>query len=475
MSAGPAETPSPFGDLGYARGSIRFEPGGIRLVRRPGGRPPAGSFYPYSDITHIDLGPRAIWLGLYKNTLVLRRKHFAQGDGPERLARGLARQIALQPGGAAQWARIQEVDRLAARPAPRIATTGVVLLCAALMALQLADPFVQDVGSFVPGLFAAGEWWRIVSANLLHSLALFPTHIIVNSILILGFALLVERPLGPLRTLVVMALAGVGAMAASSLAGYSEVIGASGLAAGLVGAELALELHFAERLPASWRLSRPFFLAVLLLQAAIDLALPLVAGAAHLGGFLVGYVAACGLAPDALARRRPSPRLRAAGIVVAVFTVASLAAPVPILLRDGAALSRHATALLAIRDFPAHRYNDLAWRMATETTLSPGQTELAIALAERAVSETERRNPDVLDTLAEALFVAGDSRGALSVIDEAIGLTDGEAYFVEQRRRFTGERAADDRPEPPYAPWMLRRPEAVEPMPGLDPSKGVEI
>ena len=107
---------------------------------------------------------------------------------------------------------------------------------------------------------------RIVSANLLHSLALFPTHIIVNSILILGFALLVERPLGPLRTLVVMALAGVGAMAASSLAGYSEVIGASGLAAGLVGAELALELHFAERLPASWRLSRPLFLAVLLLD-----------------------------------------------------------------------------------------------------------------------------------------------------------------------------------------------------------------
>ena len=73
--------------------------------------------------------------------------------------------------------------------------------------------------------------------------------------------------------------------------------------------------------------------------------------------------------------------------------------------------------------------------------------KVAAALAERAVAATDRRNPDLLDTLAEALFALGDIPGALIAIDEAIDLSGGERYFVEQRRRFIGERAADDRPE----------------------------
>ena len=54
------------------------------------------------------------------------------------------------------------------------------------------------------------------------------------------------------------------------------------------------------------------------------------------------------------------------------------------------------------------------------------------------------------------LFVAGDISGALAVIDEAIDVSRGERYFEEQRRRFTGERSAEDRPAPPGLPWYLR-------------------
>jgi hypothetical protein len=43
----------------------------------------------------------------------------------------------------------------------------------------------------------------------------------------------------------------------------------------------------------------------------------------------------------------------------------------------------------------------------------------------------------------------------VEAIDEAIGLEPGEAYFREQRRRFTGERDFDDRPEPPGFPFGL--------------------
>jgi hypothetical protein len=73
-------------------------------------------------------------------------------------------------------------------------------------------------------------------------------------------------------------------------------------------------------------------------------------------------------------------------------------------------------------------------------------------LAERAADRTGWRNPDVLDTLAEALFVVGDRWGALRVIDRAIAMSGGADYFIQQRRRFTGDRDANDRPDPPSAP-----------------------
>ena len=79
-------------------------------------------------------------------------------------------------------------------------------------------------------------------------------------------------------------------------------------------------------------------------------------------------------------------------------------------------------------------------------------------MAERAVDETARSNPDLLDTLAEVLFQLGDAGAAVDVIDEAIALTGGAPYFVEQRRRFIGERPADDRPAPPDVPWPFSRP-----------------
>jgi hypothetical protein len=84
----------------------------------------------------------------------------------------------------------------------------------------------------------------------------------------------------------------------------------------------------------------------------------------------------------------------------------------------------------------------------------PGEAllDVALRLAERAVTETGRADPNLLDTLAEVLFVSGNATGAVSTIDEAIVLAPGEDYFREQRRRFSGDREAGDRPEPPDVP-----------------------
>jgi hypothetical protein len=93
--------------------------------------------------------------------------------------------------------------------------------------------------------------------------------------------------------------------------------------------------------------------------------------------------------------------------------------------------------------------NAAAWFIATDSGASPLGLELAVALADRAVVSTGAMNPGILDTLAEALFQSGNRLGALLTIDEAIRLMPNEVYFIEQRRRFTGERPADDRPPPP--------------------------
>ena len=56
-------------------------------------------------------------------------------------------------------------------------------------------------------------------------------------------------------------------------------------------------------------------------------------------------------------------------------------------------------------------------------------------------------------------FQNGDGEAAVETIDEAIALAPGIPYFEEQRRRFTGERARNDRPAPPEGPLFGPAPE----------------
>ena len=79
--------------------------------------------------------------------------------------------------------------------------------------------------------------------------------------------------------------------------------------------------------------------------------------------------------------------------------------------------------------------------------------------AVRAVYDSDRLDPDILDTLAEVQYVVGDPMAAIQTIDEAIRLAAGEEYFIEQRRRFTGERDWEDRPHSPGLPWIYRNPD----------------
>ncbi len=385
----------------------------------------------------------------------VRRGRFRDGDGPERLVQAISRAIARQPDGLSQLARISQIHGFARHPAPQRVARFVALLCVIAYWVQLRDPFVSEVGVLISPLVDAGQLWRLVSANFLHGVSQIPLHLIFNVLGLLGLALLVERPLGAVRTGVVMGASGLVAMLASFSVAPGAVMGASGIVMGLAGAALCLELHHCDRLPVWWRVPRRPFIALLLVEAATGFVLPFVAGEAHLGGFVAGYLTTRVVAGQAVVQRPPPVWARRLGAVMAALTLLALVNVASLALRGPAALERYARQLLATPELGASSDNGVAWRMATESAANMEQLGAAQELAERAADRTDYRDPEILDTLAEVLFVRGERDAALRVIDEAIRITRGVDYYVQQRRRFTGERAIDDRPPPPM-PWPQR-------------------
>ncbi len=447
-------------------GAILFEDAGFRLIGSRGlERSP---LHPYASITHVCLASRALLVGTTNGLLAIRNADFVDPEsGPTRARDRLLARIAGSTGGAEHLQRMVRLEALAAQKVRLWSTWAAVALCVVGTGFQLRDVLIDQVGAFIPELFARGELWRGVTAHFLHALPIepgfverlvpglrgLPIHLAINvgGIFVLGP--LVERPLGSWRTAIVLILGAIGTVAGILLAGHREVIGASGLVAALAGAILALELHFSEALPCEWRLPRRLFLGAVIAQFAIvdPLFRSFIAGGAHLGGFAGGYAAAWWLGAPDLDHFAAPVRLRLAALAGLVAAGSTAIGIVPLARHEPAALERHAERLL---DAPtaAHLYlheNAAAWFIATEDQPSETGLELAIALADRAVATTERLHPGVLDTLAEALFQSGDRLGAILTIDEAIQLVPWERYFIEQRRRFTGERSANDRPDPP--------------------------
>ena len=448
-------------------GPVFFEEAGLLVLPRRRDHRIA-----YRDIVHVARSESALAIGTARDTLVLRKRAFVSSEAMEALERALKARIGAEPNGAMRLARMAELDAAAASRRPRVATLSFIVVCLLVFGFQWRDPFLTHVGVFAPGLFSAGESWRLVTAHFLHDPLLFPIHLGLNLLCIAVIGLLVERVLGSGRTIVVMGVSALGSSYGCWLAGYDQTLGASGVAAGLAGALLCIEFNGSRRLPVWWRIPRRIFIAAILAQAVLDYFVPFVAGAAHLGGFLAGYLIARFFVASAILHRPPARLTQlAAGLVLGAVVLAALMAA-PLLRRDGRALETHGLRVLQSEPGNARDDNTVAWVMVAESQPSELGAQVAAALAERAVAATDRRNPDLLDTLAEALFALGDIPGALIAIDEAIDLSGGERYFVEQRRRFIGERAADDRPEAPVGPgWRspFSEPDAGTPTNPSDP------
>lgn len=426
--------------------NIEFDSAGFAHPAGP--RSPRSDYTRYGEVTHIGASDRGVWIASERDLVVIPRERFAAVGEETRLVHSLVRRIRRLPDGDARVARMAEIDAFASPEKPALATFGLVALCTLVFVLDWAlHPEIHLVGSFSPRLALDGDFWRVATGNLLHG---FLIHFALNVFGLYILGRMVERALGTQRTLCVMGGAAVGSMGWSGWLAPHDVVGVSGVVLGLAGALVWIEWRRRSELPAWWRFPRRLR-QVLAIALVADLGLgfliPIVAGAAHFGGFVGGVVVAALVTREGLLRGPGSiARLSARGIL-AVTAVSMVVAGLQLTRDDYVAW--HATRLGNLEDIGPLELNNAAWFIAIDDDATDAQFEAALKLAKRAVAETGGEHPGMLDTLAELQFQLGDTAAAVETIDRAIALEPEESYYREQRRRFTGERPAHDRPPDP--------------------------
>jgi membrane associated rhomboid family serine protease len=424
----------------------------------------------YRDITHIAVSAQALWIGAKNSVYLLPRGNFENYDAPEHLADALRERIRSLPDGARRLESMNRLDQICENaPKPR-ATQTLIAVCILIYLVQLALGFrVTLAGHYSPALVADGDVWRILTGNLLHAQGGFTgfAHITLNLLALMALGFLVERPLGSVRTACVMGFSAIGAMVTGGLFDNSMVVGASGIVFGLAGSVLWLDYRHAEELPAWWRFPRRSLWIILAINVVIGVVTPFIALAAHIGGLISGAIAtAC------IGRRistRPALWVRATFSVLLIATVISVGTAGMEVFADGHAAARYAARKARLPGISPDELNNHAWMIVTAPGVTREELEAALLLAERAVTETNRSEATILDTLAEVQFGLGMDAAAISAIDEAIALEPDDNYYHEQRRRFAGERARGDRPE--YVPPMFREPNEVGPPVEAEPEE----
>ena len=169
---------------------------------------------------------------------------------------------------------------------------------------------LRRFGALDAGAVTDGEWWRLVSYQLLHGDGL---HLLLNGAALLGLGRLCEAIYGPARFLWIFLLCGIGGGMLSLTADKSSV-GASGAIFGLMGAAMAFGWRRGAVLPDDLRaLLRRSLLPWVALNLLIGLVIPFVDNRAHVGGLVTGILLGVGVG-DRVVPGAEAPRWRRAAM-----------------------------------------------------------------------------------------------------------------------------------------------------------------
>jgi rhomboid protease GluP len=215
--------------------------------------------------------------------------------------------------------------------------SGGNLLGGSLFSILGPNPFAYEAlgAAGVIPVFVEGHWWTLLSAGWLHAGAL---HILFNMMWVRQLGPAVEEMYGSARMIIMYTIASISGFFLSSFLGrYAAIpffsggihtLGASAPIFGLLGALV----HYGRRGGSSIVLSTAMNYAVGMF--VFGFIMPGVDNAAHLGGFVGGYLASSWL--DPLKHERMDHYIGAALclIATALAVVASLVKTLPFLFRS---------------------------------------------------------------------------------------------------------------------------------------------
>jgi rhomboid protease GluP len=163
-----------------------------------------------------------------------------------------------------------------------------------------SEESIIAAGALVRERLAQGEWWRLLSATMLHGGV---EHIVGNamSLYILGMAS--EHAYGTRSMLIIYVASGVAGSVLSAAMGPGPSVGASGAIFGLMGAVMVLFWKHHHELMVRDKRIGIVVAAWALFTIGTGLITPMIDNAAHLGGMFGGMAVAWTLRPKLLARR----------------------------------------------------------------------------------------------------------------------------------------------------------------------------
>lgn len=216
--------------------------------------------------------------------------------------------------------------------APVVATIlGITVAIAALNLLmpslwrEIAIPLIDDVR-----LVAQGQWYRTITAALLHSPGLL--HVGFNMWALAVFGPQIERRAGRVPFLVLyLATAAAGGAAFQATQDVGSAVGASGAIFGLFGVHLTAA--YLARNTLAGRAGLRQLLPLLGLNLALPLLVPNIAWEAHIGGLVAGALIMFGwsrfapLGRDGQVTGGPSAQVRRTLIAVVVLVASILVLP----------------------------------------------------------------------------------------------------------------------------------------------------
>lgn len=186
------------------------------------------------------------------------------------------------------------------------ATLAIIVVLGAIFSWQLSsgalasEESIVAAGALVRARVAQGEWWRLLSATVLHGNV---EHIAGNAVSLYILGMASEHAYGTRSMLLIYIASGIAGSVLSAAMSPGPSVGASGAIFGLMGAVMVLFWKHHHALMVRDKRIGVVIAVWALVTIAAGLVTPMIDNAAHLGGMFGGMAVAWAMRPRILARR----------------------------------------------------------------------------------------------------------------------------------------------------------------------------